>query len=42
MADDNVKYQHKTVQAIRGTEARSISKPESVDGPGVSAAGTAR
>ena len=24
MADDNVKYQHKTVQAIRGTEARSI------------------
>lgn len=28
MADDNVKYQHKTVQAIRGTEARSISKWE--------------
>lgn len=29
MADDNVKYLHKTVQAIRGTEARSISKWES-------------
>jgi hypothetical protein len=28
MADDNVKYQHKTVQAIRGTEVRSISKWE--------------
>ncbi|WP_028636917.1 DUF4839 domain-containing protein [Nocardioides sp. URHA0032] len=28
MADDNVKYQHKTVQAIRGTEARSIAKWE--------------
>lgn len=29
MADANVKYQHKIVQAIRGTEARSISKWES-------------
>lgn len=29
MADDNVKYLHKTVQAIRGTETRSISKWES-------------
>lgn len=28
MADDTVKYQNKTVQAIRGTEARSISKWE--------------
>ncbi len=28
MADDKVKYQHKTVQAIRGTEARSIAKWE--------------
>lgn len=28
MADDSVKYQHKTVQVIRGTEARSISKWE--------------
>jgi len=28
MADDSVKYQLKTVQAIRGTEARSISKWE--------------
>ncbi|MFN8191550.1 MAG: DUF4839 domain-containing protein [Nocardioidaceae bacterium] len=26
MADDDVKYQYKSVQAIRGTEARSISK----------------
>lgn len=29
MSDDNVKYLHKTVQAIRGTEARSVSKWES-------------
>lgn len=29
MGDDIVKYLHKTVQAIRGTEARSISKWES-------------
>lgn len=28
MADDNVKYQHTTVQAIRGTESRSIAKWE--------------
>lgn len=28
MADDNIQYQTKTVQAIRGTEARSISKWE--------------
>lgn len=29
MADDNVKYLHKAVQAIRGTETRSIAKWES-------------